>query len=126
MLELNKEDNGTRTFTLVTNNENNIGQNVTYERLFRINHGFGTKKEQNFDWIKKNQPYRSNLDVFWIKYFNTKVFKKQNDINLLIEKLEKMLVDFGLFLNDDSNKMSKKLNYLLALKPQKKDENALD
>ncbi|MXR13644.1 site-specific DNA-methyltransferase, partial [Mycoplasma flocculare] len=84
------------------------------------------KKEQNFDWIKKNQPYRSNLDVFWIKHFNTKVFKKQNDINLLIEKLEKMLVDFGLFLNDDSNKMSKKLNYLLALKPQKKDENALD
>ncbi|MXR23172.1 site-specific DNA-methyltransferase, partial [Mycoplasma flocculare] len=71
VLELNSQDGGTRSFTLITNNQNQIAQNVTYERLFRINHGFSTKKEQNFDWIKKNQPYRSNLDVFWIKYFNT-------------------------------------------------------
>ncbi|MXR13859.1 site-specific DNA-methyltransferase, partial [Mycoplasma flocculare] len=67
VLELNSQDGGTRSFTLITNNQNQIAENVTYERLFRINHSFSTKKEQNFDWIKKNQPYRSNLDVFWIK-----------------------------------------------------------
>ncbi|MCU9932363.1 DNA methyltransferase [Mycoplasmopsis cynos] len=39
VLDLNKEDGGNRTFTLVTNNENNIGIDVNYERLYRINHG---------------------------------------------------------------------------------------
>ncbi|MXR13790.1 site-specific DNA-methyltransferase, partial [Mycoplasma flocculare] len=81
------------------------------------------KKEQNFDWIKKNQPYRSNLDVFWIKYFNTKVFKKQNDINLLIEKLEKMLVDFQINYKSTNNSLIiNRLNSLLALCPQKKEK----
>ncbi|WP_406614618.1 hypothetical protein ACJA23_01485 [Mycoplasma corogypsi] len=42
VLELNREDGETRTFTLVTNNENNIGENITYERLYRINNGKGT------------------------------------------------------------------------------------
>ncbi|ENX51180.1 type III restriction-modification system methylase [Mesomycoplasma flocculare ATCC 27716] len=121
VLELNSQDGGTRSFTLITNNQNQIAQNVTYERLFRINHGFSTKKEQNFDWIKKNQPYRSNLDVFWIKHFNTKVFKKQNDINLLIEKLEKMLTNFGISSKNNIN-LIEYLNYLLALLPQKKDK----
>ncbi|MXR22821.1 site-specific DNA-methyltransferase, partial [Mycoplasma flocculare] len=77
----------------------------------------------NFDWIKKNQPYRSNLDVFWIKYFNTKVFKKQNDINLLIEKLEKMLVDFQINYKSTNNSLIiNRLNSLLALCPQKKEK----
>ncbi|MXR22822.1 site-specific DNA-methyltransferase, partial [Mycoplasma flocculare] len=75
----------------------------------------------NFDWIKKNQPYRSNLDVFWIKYFNTEIFKKQNDINLLVEKLEKMLTNFGISSKNNIN-LIEYLNYLLALLPQKKDK----
>ncbi|SYV97510.1 type III restriction-modification system: methylase, partial [Mycoplasmopsis edwardii] len=49
VLELNKEDGGNRTFTLVTNNENNIGIDVNYERLYRINHGIGSKGE-TFEW----------------------------------------------------------------------------
>ncbi|MXR06003.1 site-specific DNA-methyltransferase, partial [Mycoplasma flocculare] len=75
----------------------------------------------NFDWIKKNQPYRSNLDVFWIKYFNTEIFKKQNDINLLVKKLEKMLTNFGISSKNNIN-LIEYLNYLLALLPQKKDK----
>ncbi|SYV91231.1 type III restriction-modification system: methylase, partial [Mesomycoplasma hyorhinis] len=50
VLELNKEDGGRRSFVLVTNNENNIGQNVTYERLYRINKGQGTKGQKDFEW----------------------------------------------------------------------------
>jgi len=49
VLELNKEDGGNRTFTLITNNENQIGTNVCYERLYRINNGIGTKNEIDFD-----------------------------------------------------------------------------
>ncbi|MGV2393143.1 UNVERIFIED_CONTAM: DNA methyltransferase [Campylobacter lari] len=45
VLELNREDGGNRTYTLVTNDENNIGSNITYERLYRINKGIGTKNE---------------------------------------------------------------------------------
>lgn len=49
ILALNQEDCGNRTFTLVTNNENQIGLAVCYERLYRINNGVGTKKEIDFD-----------------------------------------------------------------------------
>jgi len=35
-MSLNKADNGNRRFILVTNNENNICRNVTYERLKRV------------------------------------------------------------------------------------------
>ncbi|WP_404923956.1 site-specific DNA-methyltransferase [Mesomycoplasma hyopneumoniae] len=117
--DLNRQDGGNRTFTLVTNNQNKIAENVTYERLFRINHGFSTKKEQNFDWIKKNQPYKTNLDVFRINYFNTEIFNKENDVSLLVKKLEKMLTNFGISSKNSIN-LIEYLNYLLALLPQKK------
>ncbi|MXR56326.1 site-specific DNA-methyltransferase, partial [Mycoplasma flocculare] len=54
---------------------------------------------------------------------NTKVFKKQNDINLLIEKLEKMLVDFQINYKSTNNSLIiNRLNSLLALCPQKKEK----
>ncbi|SGA02291.1 Adenine specific DNA methylase Mod [Mycoplasmopsis arginini] len=49
VLELNRKDGGNRTFTLVTNNENSIGTNVCYERLYRINMGMGSKGGTNFE-----------------------------------------------------------------------------
>ncbi|WP_308701395.1 site-specific DNA-methyltransferase, partial [Mesomycoplasma hyorhinis] len=70
VLELNKEDGGSRSFVLVTNNENNIGQNVTYERLYRINKGQGTKGQKDFEWIKKNEAFDTSLNVFWSKTYN--------------------------------------------------------
>jgi len=45
VMELNKKDSGKRTYTLVTNNENNIGYDVCYERLYRVNNGLGTNNE---------------------------------------------------------------------------------
>lgn len=36
VMELNQEDDGNRKFILVTNNENNIGKEITWERLNRL------------------------------------------------------------------------------------------
>ncbi|WP_406823094.1 DNA methyltransferase [Mesomycoplasma hyopneumoniae] len=120
-LELNYHDGGTRSFTLITNNQNKIAENVTYERLFRINHGFGTKKSKILTGSRKINLIKTNLDVFRINYFNTEIFNKENDVNLLVKKLEKMLVDFGISSKNNIN-LIEYLNYLLALLPQKKDK----
>ena len=56
VLELNREDQGGRQFILVTNNENNIAKNVTYERLHRIIKGQTTEGKTNFEWLKANPP----------------------------------------------------------------------
>ena len=40
-LELNAEDDGNRRFILCTNNENNICEEVTYERIKRVIDGYG-------------------------------------------------------------------------------------
>lgn len=116
VLELNREDGGNRTYTLVTNNENNIGTDVTYERLYRINNGEGTKGE-SFEWTEKNEPYKQNLDVFWTKYFNTDIFSEETNNIVILETLEKELNDFGIYnVNDDVQKL---LLDLIALKPVK-------
>ncbi|EDT49396.1 adenine specific DNA methyltransferase [Ureaplasma urealyticum serovar 13 str. ATCC 33698] len=93
ILALNQEDGGNRTFTLVTNNENQIGLAVCYERLYRINNGFGTKNETDFDWINKNKPYLNNLNVYDLKYFNTNPIEIDN--NEIKEVFTKMLIDFN-------------------------------
>ena len=57
VMDLNRKDNGSRKFILVTNNENNIAHEITYERLHRIIKGEGSKGEKDFDWLKKNKTY---------------------------------------------------------------------
>lgn len=121
VLNLNKEDGGNRTFTLVTNNENNIGIDVCYERLYRINNGKGSKGETDFDWIKKNEPYNQNLDVFEIKYYDTDVLANNNE--LIKQDFKNMLNDFDLSNVNKINEQEILLN-LTALKPiERKDSN---
>ncbi len=115
VLELNKQDNGNRTFTLVTNNENNIGIDVCYERLFRINNGKSTDNKTDFKWIEKNKPYLSNLDVFNIKYYSTKLFENKTDNKIIKDQFIKMLND--LKINADDISTIKTLRQLTALKP---------
>lgn len=43
VLELNKEDNGNRKFILCTNNENNICEEITYQRIKNVINGYDTK-----------------------------------------------------------------------------------
>ncbi|WP_223213170.1 site-specific DNA-methyltransferase [Mycoplasmopsis arginini] len=118
VLELNRKDGGNRTFTLVTNNENSIGTNVCYERLYRINKGMGSKGETNFEWIKNNNPFQSNLNVFDIKYFNTSLFNIEEGNKKIKEAYLKELDDFQ--LNSTNLKTLDILRELTALKPVEK------
>ena len=64
VLQLNKEDKGSRKFILCTNNENDIFEKITYKRLQRVINGY-----------KKRAPLPCNLKVFEIdfkKYINNK------------------------------------------------------
>ena len=44
-LKLNKEDGGERRFILATNNENNIAEEITYERIKKIINGYKTSSK---------------------------------------------------------------------------------
>lgn len=57
VLDLNKEDSGNRRFVLCTNNENNICEEVTYERLKRVMKGYQNKKQEKVDGLGGNLSY---------------------------------------------------------------------
>ncbi|WP_308700349.1 site-specific DNA-methyltransferase [Mesomycoplasma hyorhinis] len=120
VLELNKEDGGNRSFVLVTNNENNIGQSVTYERLYRINKGEGTKGQKDFEWIKKNEAFDTSLNVFWSKTYNTSLLNNNITNQELKDKFIKLLKDFG--INKDKEKIDDSvLKTLSSLRPYKEE-----
>ncbi|WP_081605288.1 site-specific DNA-methyltransferase, partial [Mesomycoplasma flocculare] len=124
VLELNKEDNGTRTFTLVTNNENNIGQNVTYERLYRINKGQGTKGQKDFEWIKKNEAFNTSLNVFWSKTYNTSLLNNDITNQELKDKFKKLLKEFGIYKNKSkvNDSVLKTLSSLRSYKEENEEK----
>lgn len=53
-MQLNAEDGGHRQCILVTNNENNICEEVTYERNKRVIHGYTTPKGVKVEGLKAN------------------------------------------------------------------------
>ena len=53
-MQLNAEDGGHRQCILVTNNENNICEEVTYERNKRVINGYTTPKGQKVEGLKGN------------------------------------------------------------------------
>ena len=57
VLELNQEDGGNRQFILCTNNENNICEEVTYERLKRVMEGYTTPKGKEVEGLPANLKY---------------------------------------------------------------------
>ena len=74
VMQLNREDGGKRKFILVTNNENEIGTKITYERLYRIIKGKTTVGSDNFSWCKTNEPFsNTSLRVFNIKHYDVEV-----------------------------------------------------
>lgn len=72
VLDLNKQDGGNRTFILCQLNEktdttpNGIAYDVTSKRLKRIMTGECYDGTKDFEWIKKNEAYGGNLDVYEI------------------------------------------------------------
>ena len=74
VMQLNREDDGNRKFILVTNNENEIGTKITYERLYKIIKGKSTTGSNDFSWCKKNKPFvNTPLRVFNIKHYDVEV-----------------------------------------------------
>lgn len=71
VLELNKEDGGKRHFILCTNNENNICEDVTYERLKTVI--TGKRKDGS---IYRENPYEDNLT-----YLKVNFAEKDDDID---------------------------------------------
>jgi adenine-specific DNA-methyltransferase len=57
VLELNKMDGGNRRFVLCTNNENNICEDVTYERLKRVIKGYKNNKGEKILGLGGNMAY---------------------------------------------------------------------
>ncbi len=57
VLELNKADDGNRKFILCTNNENNICEEITYERVKRIIKGYKNGKDEKIEGIPANFTY---------------------------------------------------------------------
>ena len=121
VMELNEEDGGQRLFILVTNNENNIGTEITRERLYRVIKGKGSKGEK-FNWTYTTEkPYLSanNVTVFDIERTNLtlKELDKAEKIRDFA-KVEFKKLNPNCSLNNDFDVY----NELAALNPQKGDK----
>ena len=89
VLELNKEDKGNRRFILCNNNENNICEDITYERIKRVIKGYADVKglPANLKYLKTNYIPRENSEKNNI-YTNT-----LKDITNLIELENGKIID---------------------------------
>ena len=103
VLELNKEDGGNRKFILCTNNENNICEEVTYERIKSVIHGYA-----DVEGIPAN-----------LKYFKTDFIAKDADdvSSELLEHIKAMVeLENGITLDNK--------HYLIVLSDEQADELA--
>ena len=78
VMELNKQDWWNRKYILATNNENNICENVTYERLKRVMGWYKNLKWEEVEWLGGN-----------LKYLKTDFIDKHNSN----DDLRKRMVD---------------------------------
>ncbi len=114
VLELNKEDGGNRKFILCTNNENNICEEVTYERIKRVIHGYSYVKKKNGSATVNVEGIPANL-----KYFKTDFIAKDADDvseDLLSHIKEMVELENGITLDNK--------HYLIVLSDEQADELA--
>lgn len=57
ILQLNKKKNDNRKFILCTNNENQISENVTYQRIKKVIKGYETNKGDKYEGLGNNLKY---------------------------------------------------------------------
>lgn len=84
VMELNKEDGGNRKFILVTNNENNIMDDVCHPRLKTVITGMRRNNTKYSDGIK------TNLRFFEVDYIESLLSKDQSKYNL-VERCDGLL-----------------------------------
>ena len=80
VMELNKEDGGSRKFILCTNNENNICENITYKRLSRVIKGyeFSGKIKNELRSYTLNKPNLERIDAIFQEFEDIKSEKKED------------------------------------------------
>ena len=118
VLELNKEDSGSRRFILCTNNENNICREVTYQRIKSILTGTMISDGEYSKKIKGN-----------LKYYVTDFVDKESDelTNELLEHIVEMIqLEYGVSINnsqyimviddDEMDELEENFNYYKDLK----------
>lgn len=96
VLELNKEDNGKRKFILCTNNENEICEKITYQRLKTIITGFRKDNSKYSDEIQSNLKY---YRCTYIPRINTEIENLHN--NLLINIKNLIQLENGIEIDDN-------------------------
>lgn len=92
VLELNKEDGGNRHFILCTNNENNICEDVTYQRLKTVISG------KRSDGSEYSEGLPANL-----KYYKTDFVAKDSEeiYDNLLEHIEEMIqLQYGIKIDN--------------------------
>ena len=88
-MQLNAEDGGQRKCILVTNNENNICENVTYERNKRVINGYTTPKGEQVAGLSHNN----------LRYYKTEFVPREHS-NRNRRNLMASLVDILCIKND--------------------------
>lgn len=96
VLELNKEDNGNRQFILCTNNENEICEKITHQRLKTIITGFRKDKSKYSDGIQSNLKY---YRCTYVPRINTETEDLHN--NLLINIKNLIQLENGIEIDDN-------------------------
>ena len=71
VMELNQEDDGSRQFIMVTNNEDNIMSEVCYPRIQRIINGYKNQKGEKFDGFGNSLKYYKTAFVGRNSILNT-------------------------------------------------------
>lgn len=105
-MELNRKDGGNRQFILCTNNENNICENVTYQRVKTVITGIRPDNSQYSEGIPVN-----------LKYYKTDFVDKTSEeiYDELLEHIREMIqLQYG--VNVDNQK------YIMIMDDDEMDE----
>ncbi|WP_346929889.1 cytosine methyltransferase [Clostridium sp.] len=104
---MNKEDGGNRRFILCTNNQNEICEKVTYERVKKVIMGYSDKKGNLVEGILAN-----------LKYYRTDYIQKYNNDVIIADMLnhvkEMVQLEYGIKIDNSS--------YVLLLSDENVDE----
>ena len=101
VLELNKEDGGNRKFILCTNNENNICENITYQRIKNVNDGYAKylPLSTNLKYYKCSYIARLNSDE---ENLNENLMKNIKNLIQLENGIEIDNIKVQVYLDEDS------------------------
>lgn len=105
-MQLNAEDGGHRKCILVTNNENNICEEVTYERNKRVIQGYTTPKGENIEGLHDNT----------LRYYRTTLLSRDKSVKNM-RQLVRLATDMLCIKNDvytEAEFCGKKINPNIA------------